>query len=128
MAMFEMGLAGAGQHGLMGLVVAAHDQRRVLLLEAVEGGHQLVLVGLALGVDGDRQHRQGGFGDPVAGRTGRQHRDGHIARRQGVAGVRGGELCHGSDIAGGHLGERELFFASQREKRVETLLGLSTSG
>ena len=65
----EMRLAGAREHGLVGLVVAAHDKRGVLLLETVEGGHQLVFVGFALGVDGDRKHREGGLGQPVAGRT-----------------------------------------------------------
>ena len=52
----EVQLAHAGDHGLAGLVVEAHDERRVLVGELREPGAQLVLVGLGLGLDGDRDH------------------------------------------------------------------------
>ena len=46
----------------MRLVVARHDQRRVLLGEAVQGVGQLVVVGLGGGHHGDGQHRFAGGG------------------------------------------------------------------
>ena len=44
----QVGLAHAAEQGLVGLVVALDGERRVLLLQPVQGGHQLVLVALGL--------------------------------------------------------------------------------
>ena len=56
----EVGVAHAGQHGLVRLVVAADRERRVLLLQAVDRGHELVLVTLGLRVHGDGEDRRAG--------------------------------------------------------------------
>ncbi len=49
----EVQLAHAGDDGLAGLLVRAHAEGGVLLGEALEGGRELVLVGLGLRLDGD---------------------------------------------------------------------------
>ena len=53
----QVGVAHAGEHGLVRLVVAADREGDVLLLQAVQGGHELVLVAFGLRVHGDRQQR-----------------------------------------------------------------------
>ena len=47
---------GAAQDGLVGLVDPLDHEGAVLLLQPVQPGHELVLVTLGLGADGDRQH------------------------------------------------------------------------
>ena len=53
----EVQLAHAGDEGLAGLVVGAHAEGRVLLRQALQPHPELVLVGLRLRLDGDRDHR-----------------------------------------------------------------------
>ena len=50
----EVQLAHAGDDGLAGLVVGLDAERRVLLGQALHGVGHLLLVGLRLGLDGDR--------------------------------------------------------------------------
>src|SRR3954466_16203570 len=76
---------------LAGLIVAVQVDRRVLLLQPAQGGVDLVLVALVLGLHRERHHRR------------RQLDAGHVdrlvARRQPVAGVGLLELGHGADVA-----------------------------
>ena len=53
----EVQLAHAGDERLPALLVGADLEGRVLVLELVQGAPELVLVGLAPGLDGDRDHR-----------------------------------------------------------------------
>ena len=51
----EVELPEPGEHGLVRLVVSVDTEREVLLLKAVEGGHQLVLVAGGVRADSDRR-------------------------------------------------------------------------
>ncbi len=54
----QVRLTRAPEDGLVGLVHPLDHQDRVLLLEAVEADHQLVLVALRLRPQADREHRR----------------------------------------------------------------------
>ena len=104
----------------MGLVDPLDDERRVLLLQPVEPGHQLVLVALRLGPDGDRQRRPA------------RRRDGNDDRRalggQRVAGADVGQLGHGHDVAGPGLGRPAGLLAPQELEDVEALVACGCGG
>src|SRR5437773_1476617 len=51
----------ARQQRLPRLVVTAHAQRGILVLQTVQARHELVLVALRLRLDGDREHGRRGF-------------------------------------------------------------------
>ena len=92
----QVGLAGALEQRLVGLVVALDHQRRVLVLEAVQGGGQPVLVGLGLGHDRHGQRaaraaRSGGTDDRLA------------LGGERVAGGGAGQLGDRADVAGHQL-------------------------
>ena len=109
-------LAHAAQHGLVRLGVAFDAQHRIFFLETVQRVRELVLVGLALGVDRDREQRFGRL----------QHFDieGRALRRENVAGTSVRELGDGGDVAGGHVGDGVLILAAHDEQLVEALVGL----
>ena len=91
----EVQLAHPGDERLPRLVVGAHPEGRVLLGQALQARAELVLVGLRLGLDGDRDHRL---------REG--HRLEHDRRRvdrERVAGRRLLEADAGRDLAGADL-------------------------
>ena len=100
----------------MGLVVAPDEQRQVLLLDPMQGGHQLVLVALGLRADGYRQHRNGGRG------PGNDDRSAPGSER--VAGRHVAQLGNGGQIAGRNLVHRHLLLAPQGEKAVQLLVGV----
>src|SRR5437763_1693600 len=58
----------ARQQCLSCLVVTAHAQRGILVLQTVQARHEFVLVALRLRLDGDREHGRRGFDE--------RHRDG----------------------------------------------------
>ena len=85
-------------------------ERRVLGLEAVQGGGQLVVVGLGAGLDGDRRARPGG-GSTAGTRTG-------VPFGASVSPVRGvGQLGHGGDVAGHDLGRPASCSLPRRRNR-----------
>src|SRR5436190_3377538 len=87
----EVQLAHAGDQRLAGLLVAADAERRILLGEPLQPGAQLVLVGLGLRLDGDRDH---GIRE--------RHRLEPDRRRVGGEGVAGGRVLEadaGCDLA-----------------------------
>ena len=110
-----MGLADAPEHRLVGLVVAGDGQAGVLVEQAVEGGAELVLVGLGLGRDRDRQQRLG-----EVDRVGLHRR---ALRGEGVAGDGAGQLRRGGDVAGHDHARRLLLVAPHREEAVQALVG-----
>ena len=87
----DVDLRQAGDDLLAGLLVAVQVDRRVLLLQAAQGGEDLVLVALVLGLDRERHHRRRELD--------RRHVDRLVARRQPVARVRLLELGHRADVA-----------------------------
>ena len=107
----EVGLPGAEQKGLMGLVDPGDRQRRVLLPEAVESGHQLVLVPLGTRLDRDREHM--GFG------VGCGYDDGSPLGCEGVAGGGPRKLRHRHDVTRLCLWNRLGFLAPEHLEHVE---------
>ncbi len=91
----EVQLAHAGDDRLAGLRVGAHPERRILFLQLLQRGGQLVLVGLGLRLDGD-----------VDDRVGELHRlqdDRLVLVGQGVAGAGVLETDRRGDVAGEHF-------------------------
>src|SRR4051794_16449456 len=86
----QVQLTHAGDDRLTGLLVVADPEGRVLLGQALDRGTQLLLVGLALRLDGHRDDRL---------REGHRLQD-HLVRRvaQGVAGGGLLETLHGDDV------------------------------
>ncbi len=91
----EVQLAHAGDDGLAGLLVGGHPERRILLGQLLQGDAHLLLVGLGLGLHGDRDHRL---------------RELHALQRDHLLGiaqrVTGGDILEadgGGDIAGAHF-------------------------
>ena len=109
-----MGLAHARQQCLVDLVVAPYLQRRIFVLQAVQARHELVLVALGLGPDGDRQDRL----RSVDGRH--DHR--RAFRCQRVAGTGVGQLGDGADVAGRQVRHRVLLLAAHGEQAVQALV------
>ena len=87
----EVQLAHAVDQGLAGLLVGLDLEGRVLLGEAGERGAQLLLVGLRLRLDRDRDHR--------LGELDRLQLDRRVRGRQGVAGPGLLEADAGADVA-----------------------------
>ena len=112
----QVGLAHPREHGLVGLVVAAHREGGILVLEAVQAGHELVLVAFGLGADGDGQDRA------ERGRGLDQH--GRALGGEGVAGGGLAQLGHRRDVPRGDLRDRLLLLAPQGEQAVELLVGV----
>ena len=95
---------------------ALDAQHRVLFLQAVQRVGELVLVGLGLGVDRDREER---FGqrervDVGLGALGREH----VAGREVV------ELRDRRDVARRDLLDRVLFLAAHREELVHAFVAV----
>jgi hypothetical protein len=91
----EVELAHAGDDSLAGLRVAPDPEGRVLFLQLLQRGGQLVLVGLGLGLDGD-----------VDDRIGELHRledDRLVLVGQGVAGAGVLEADGRGNVAGEHF-------------------------
>ena len=112
----EVRLAHAAEHRLVRLGVALDPQHRVFLLQPVQRVGELVLVGLGLGVDRDREQR---FGqrerlDLRRRALGREH----VAGRDVV------ELGDRGDVAGRDLLDRVLLLAAHGEELVHALVGV----
>ncbi len=112
----QVRLAHPAQHGLMRLGIALDAQHRILLLQAMERVGELVLVGLALGVDRDREQR--------LGRGEHLDVDGSSLGTEHVAGGRVRELGDGRDVARRDLVHRVLLLAPHREELMHALVGL----
>ena len=91
----QVQLAHAGDHGLAGLVVYRHAERRVLGGEALERLRHALLIGLGLGLDGDLHD---GIGK---GHALQHHRPGRVA--QGLARACALQADDGDDVAGARL-------------------------
>ena len=87
----DVDLRQAGHDLLAGLLVAVQVDRRVLLLQAPQGGVDLVVVALVLGLHGEGHDRRREL-DP-------RHVDRLVARREPVAGVGLLELGDRADVA-----------------------------
>ncbi len=87
----DVDLREPGHDLLARLGVAVQVDRRVLLLQAAQGGEHLVLVALGGGLHRERHDRRRELD--------RRHLDRLVARRQPVAGVRLLELGHRADVA-----------------------------
>ena len=114
----DMDLGEPGHDLLAGLLVAVQVDRRVLLLEAAQGGEHLLLVALALGLDREGHHRRRQLD---AG-----HLDWLVAGGQPVAGLGLLELGHGADVAGSELGRVAGARALEGQQRADPLLGVAT--
>ena len=110
----DVDLRQAGDDLLAGLLVAVQVDRRVLLLQAPQGGVDLVLVALVLGLHGEGHDRRREL-DP-------RHVDRLVARRQPVAGVGLLELGDGADVARAErVGVADLL-AARHEQLADALL------
>ncbi len=111
----EVGVAHHGEHGLARLVVLADAQSRVLFFQAVQAHHELVLVALLAGHDGDLVggHRARGQGqldvEPLLGE--------HVARH------RVGELGDRDEVARGHGLDRDELPSPRHLQRPQPLVG-----
>ena len=90
-----MQLAHAGDERLPGLLVRADAERRVLLGEPLQADAELVLVGLRLRLDRDRDHR--------LGEVDRLEADRAVSTAERVAGGRVLEADDRGDLAGADL-------------------------
>ena len=103
-----VGLAHAPQHDLMGLRVLLDPQCRILGGQPAQPDRQLVLVGLGVRRDGDRQQRFGHGPGP-------QHqRLGLVGQR--VAGFGAAQLADRADVAG-HHGRGGALLLAERERQ-----------
>ena len=111
----EVCLTHPVDHRLVGLVVAGHAERRVLLAEARQAGGEPVLLTLRLGRDrvGEERLRE------------LHRRELHriVLRGERVSGVGVGELRDRADVAGRHLGHGLVFLALEREELSDPLVG-----
>ena len=112
----DVGLAHAVQHGLVRLGVAVDANDGIFFLQLVQRVGELVLVGLVLGADCDREQRLGR----------REHVDleRRALRGEHVAGTGRRQLGDGGDVAGRHLVDRVLLLAPHREQLVHALVAL----
>ena len=112
----QVRLAHAVDHHLVGLFVARDVEGGVLFAEPGEPGRELVLVALRGG--GDRVREQG------LGELDGRELDRVVLRRPRVPGVRGLELGHRADVAGGYLGDRLVLLPLLGEELTEPFLGV----
>ena len=116
-----MHLREPGHDLLSGLRVAMQVDRRILLLQAVQGGEDLLLIPPALGLHRERHHRRRQL-QP-------RHLERHLAtdRRsasQPVPRARLLELGHGADITGTELLRGDDLLARERHELADALLGM----
>ena len=102
------------QQLLAGLLAALDPEGAVLFLQLRERAGELVEVGLAGGLDGDRQGRL----RVLDGR----HRQGRLLARERVAGDGVGQLGHGPDLTGADLVDRLLLGALDVEDLRDALV------
>jgi hypothetical protein len=107
-------LAHAPQDELAGLAVVLEPQRGVLGHEPRQGLRELVLVGLGLGPDGDRQ--EGLRHHP------RLHEQRRVLVRERVTRLGAGELRDGADVTGDALRQRALRLAQRGGQRTDPLV------
>lgn len=98
----------------MGGLVVFQTHRRILRDQAGQALRQLVLVGLAVRLDGDRQQR-------VGHRPG-LHQQRVVLAGQGVAGLGAGQLRHTGQIARDGLGQRALLLAERGGQCADALV------
>ena len=113
----DVQLSLAGEEQLLGLRIAAVLDRRVLLLEAVHGRADLVLVAAGLRLDRVRQHRLGEHD----GR--KRHRAGLVAER--VVGQRVLQLRHRAEVARLDLRHVGLRLPLEQRDVAEPLLAVA---
>ena len=107
-------LAHAPQHDLVGLGVLLDPQRRVLGRQPLQPDTQLVLVGLRVRLDGDRQQRLGHR--PRL----EQQRIGLVGQR--VAGLGAGQPADRAQVARDHGCRRPLLLAERERQRADPLV------
>ncbi len=111
----DVDLREPGDDLLAGLLVAMDVECRVLLGEAPDRGHGLLLVALGLGLEGERHHRrrQLELAEADLGALGREH----------VAGAGLAKLGHGSDVARPERVDGLVLLAAGRSELADPLLG-----
>ncbi len=110
----DMRLAQTPQHHLTGVGMVFQPQRRILRHQAGQPLRELVVVGLAVRLDGDGQQR-------VRHRPG-LHQERRVLVGEGVAGLGAGQLGHARQIAGDRLRQRTLLLAEGRRQRADPLV------
>ena len=98
-------LAQAPQDHLVGVLVLFQPHGRVLGDQPGQALRELVLVRLAVRLDGERQQR--------VGHLPRLHQQRVVLGREGVAGLRAAQLRHARQVAGDAVGEGALLLAER---------------
>ena len=101
----KVGVAHPRKHRLVRLVLPPDRKRAVFFLQAVQPGHELVLIALGPRFHGYRQERS------WRGRA--LGNDRHVLWRERVARLHVGEFGHGDDVTGLGLSDRDRLFAPQ---------------
>ena len=109
----QVNLPHAREDQLPGILVALQLNGRVFLHDPVQGGTDLVLVGLALGLQGE--------GDDRLERQGTLENDRVSAVAQGIPGHRCLQFRHRDDVPGHGLRDRLLLFPLQLEDLADPL-------